>query len=89
MADHHTEEGVWSTAAPPQASPRPHGMSQEEASSLFNLRLTWEGRYQVSFTKGTWQAARVGSSGDFSLTADTAEQLGQEIREDSRAWSRE
>jgi hypothetical protein len=54
---------------------QPHGMTPEEATSLFHLRCIWGDRYGISFTSKVWRAHRLGSGAPWNITAGTAEEL--------------
>lgn len=83
MADHHPEQGWLKTS-----DPRPPGMSPQDATALAILRQSWGDRYRVNYVQNAehWQAARIGSSGRYSVKSDTAEGLNEAIGADSRAW---
>jgi hypothetical protein len=68
---------------------QPHGISAEDATSLFHLRCVWGDRYQIAHACGSWHAARLGTFGKFSITADTAEVLRSLIGEDYQQWQAE
>jgi hypothetical protein len=64
----------------------PHGMTPEEATSLFHLRCIWGDRYGISFAGKQWKAHRLGLGAPFNITAPTAEELRGLIYLDYRAW---
>jgi hypothetical protein len=68
---------------------QPHGMTPEEATSLFHLRCIWSDRYGISFTSKVWRAHRLGSGAPWNITAGTAEELRGLIWLDYRAWQAE
>lgn len=68
---------------------QPHGMTPEEATSLFHLRCIWGDRYSVSFSGGEWKAHRVGSGAPWDIKARTAGTLKNQIGEDYRQWQAE
>jgi hypothetical protein len=41
---------------------QPHGMSPEDATSLFHLRCIWGDRYGISHSGGQWKAHRLGAA---------------------------
>jgi hypothetical protein len=64
-------------------------MSPQDATALAILRQSWGDRYRVNYVQNAeqhWQAARVGSSGRYSVKSGTAEGLNESIGADSRAW---
>jgi hypothetical protein len=63
-----------------------HGMSAEEATSLFHLRCVWGDRYGISYTGGQWRAHRLGTDAPGNITADTAEMLQGHLWADYRQW---
>jgi|HubBroStandDraft_6_1064221.scaffolds.fasta_scaffold481852_1 hypothetical protein len=70
------------------------GMSRENASALFDLKARWGDRYLVAIGRDGsgvqhWQAARIGSSATFDITADTPEQLNNKLGENYRQWMRD
>jgi hypothetical protein len=84
MADHHTEHGWLETS-----DPHPPDVSPQDARALAILRQSWGDRYQVLYVQSAeqhWQAARIGSSADYTLRSDTAEQLNESIGADARSW---
>jgi hypothetical protein len=66
-----------------------HGMSMSDATALFQMRAVWDDRYQISYSGGTWKAARIGTSGDFKLLANSAEALRNMIGNDFQQWQLE
>jgi hypothetical protein len=65
---------------------QPHGMSQEDATSLFQMRCIWGDRYGISYSGGQWKAHRLGNGAPFNITASTADELNNHIGEDYRQW---
>jgi hypothetical protein len=72
----------------PGMTGRIHGMSQANEDALAILQRDWGTRYLVSITRPpggdlTWQAARIGTTATFSLTADTPEDLNAQMAKDN------
>jgi hypothetical protein len=65
---------------------RQAGMSQADATALWQLRAVWEDRYVIAYSGGTWRAARIGQGGDFKLLAKSAEALRNMIGNDYQQW---
>jgi hypothetical protein len=68
---------------------QPHGMSPEDATSLFHVRCIWGDRYCISYSGGQWKAHQLGAGAPWNLTADTAEMLQGHIWADYRQWAME
>jgi hypothetical protein len=68
---------------------RPHGMSGEEATSLFHLRCIWGDRYGISFTSKGWAAHRLGTGARWDIRAETGAELRGKIWADYREWEAE
>ena len=56
-------------------------MTQEEATSLFQLRCNWQDVYRVEFSYGVWSARRLDDAMHL-LTADTAGELRTMMQDD-------
>jgi hypothetical protein len=85
-----TDVGGW-ISGPCLSRPlnQPHGMSAEDATSLWHLRCLWGDRYQVTYAAGIWHAARLGSFGTFDIDADSAIELRSLISEHYQVWQAE
>jgi hypothetical protein len=60
------------------------GITQAEASSLFELRRHWEDTYRITLADGVWQAKPFDNV-THVLTADSAHELRTKLQEDSAA----
>jgi hypothetical protein len=65
---------------------QPHGMSPEDATSLFRIRCVWGDRYGISYSGQQWKAHRLGLGAPWNITASTADELNNRIGEDFRQW---
>lgn len=61
------------------------GMSKEDATSLWTLRVHWEGRYHIALVDGVWRAKRC-TDVTKVLTADTATELRTAMQDDYAEW---
>lgn len=64
-----------------------HGsrMSQSDATSLWTLRVHWEGRYHIALVDGVWRAKRCNDVTKV-LTAGTSTELRTAMQNDYAAW---
>lgn len=67
----------------------PPGMTDQEAADLWAMRNVWERFYLISFASDVWRASRVGTSGQYTITADSAGELRGLVWADYVAWQRE
>jgi hypothetical protein len=56
-------------------------LSKEDQSSMLDLAWHWESAYTISVIEGVWQAVPAVDPSAV-LTADTAEELRQKVRQD-------
>jgi hypothetical protein len=62
-------------------------LTSEDATALFQLRCRWQDIYTVALRDGTWSAWRLDNPASI-LTADTAPELRELLREDNAAQQR-
>lgn len=64
---------------------RAAGLTRSEASELADLKFHWDEAYSISWIDGVYRAARM-SEPSVVLTADSCDELRQQIRDDYAGW---
>jgi hypothetical protein len=62
-------------------------MTEQEQRALWQLRSRWLGTYHVAFVDDVWRAKRFGEV-THVITADSADELGEQIKRDYDAVTR-